>query len=153
MPAAANAASAFVRSRTAASTAWRVANGTMKKFEPQFTSCGACGPPIAEALEGILPRLVFCDPEAATLAVELYPDAVPLWDHFHEAGPASFPASTCRALGRALGTFHAAFRSPDADALGLGWLPRGIPWALSAHQPGPELLGDARPGFWVLPTA
>ena len=39
MPAAANTASTFARSITAASTALRVGSGTMKKFEPQLTSC------------------------------------------------------------------------------------------------------------------
>jgi hypothetical protein len=49
MPAALNTASIFARSRTAASTAFRVVSGTMKKVEPEYTSCAGARLSIAAA--------------------------------------------------------------------------------------------------------
>jgi hypothetical protein len=107
---------------------------------------GLChGGPLGGRLAGIVPRLAYCDPEGAILALELYADAVPLWEHYGSADPSAFPVATARALGRALGTVHAAFRAIGPDDPALAWMPRAVPWILSAHKPGPEVLASISP--------
>jgi hypothetical protein len=114
------------------------------RIEAAFYSLCAVEP-FAGSLAGILPRLAFCDPGEAVLAVELYPDARPLWEDFRASDPPAIPAATCRAFGRALGTLHATFRRVDPGDPALAWFPRVVPWALSIHRPAPEMLADITP--------
>src|SRR5207249_4500950 len=93
------------------------------------------------ALAEILPRLAVCDRTGAVLALELYPDARPLAAYLAAYDPRRFPHGALRALGRALGTVHRAFRRPGpGDHPRLGWLDDQIPWVMLVHKPGPELL-------------
>jgi hypothetical protein len=101
--------------------------------------------PFGEPMSGIMPRMVFRDVERSMLALELCRDSETLWDHYMASGPSVFPVATARALGRALGTFHATFGRIGIDDPELAWLPRGLPWVLAAHKPGPELLSIISP--------
>ena len=97
--------------------------------------------PGAAPMRDILPRLAYCEPREPLLALELYADAQPLWMAMAADPTHSPPRKAARALGRALGTFHRVFRTPDGslDAK-LGWMPRSVPWVMMVHKPGPEML-------------
>jgi hypothetical protein len=102
--------------------------------------------PAAAGMAAVIPRLLFCDPDQAVLAVELFDAAMPLWHHFwtHDDGP--FPVGIASALGRALATVHRLFRLPGlGEDPRLSWLGRQSPWVMRVHKPSPELLATLSP--------
>jgi Ser/Thr protein kinase RdoA (MazF antagonist) len=93
--------------------------------------------PSFSVLAEFLPRLIDYDDKNVVLVFKLVPDAHPL-------GPLDLTSESSgagRALGRALGTIHRAFRplQKTRDPR-LSWLSRQIPGALVAHKPEPGLL-------------
>ncbi|HKI02260.1 MAG TPA: phosphotransferase [Thermoanaerobaculia bacterium] len=97
-------------------------------------------PALGEVRE-IVPRLVHFDPQGPLLAFELLERPANLWEHYSASQAAAFPVETARAVGRALGTVHRALQPLlAANDPRLGFLPRGMPWVLRVHKPGPELL-------------
>ena len=99
-------------------------------------------PALAEIRE-IVPRLLHFDPNGPLLAFELLTAPANLWAHYTAFPAAQFPVETARTLGRALGTVHQTFRPLlAADDPRLRFLPRGAPWVLRVHKPGPELLAS-----------
>ena len=97
--------------------------------------------PAAAAVAEFVPLLCHHDPAGPALVFELLVGAENLW-HTYSARPASeFPVEIPRALGRAVGTVHAAFGSPPlADHPFVTALSAAPPWVLSVHQPTSELL-------------
>jgi hypothetical protein len=117
---------------------------TLRSEAAFYAFCGE-EPAVAE-MAAVIPRLLFCDPDQAVLAVELYEDATPLWQHFWNHDGQPFPVGVVRALGRALATFHRVFRLPGpGDDRRLSWLGRQAPWVMLVHKPGPELLATLSP--------
>ena len=98
--------------------------------------------PAAAAVAEFVPRLRRHDPAGPLLVFELLVGTENLWQSYSARPASEFPLDITRALGRAVGTVHAAFRSPSlADHPFVTALPSAPPWVLSLHQPTSELLG------------
>ena len=94
----------------------------------------------------ILPRLAYCEPKDAILAVELYADSQPLWSYLMAQEAPQLPREAHRSLGRALGVFHRVFRLPwPEDRTSLAWLADMLPWVMLVHKPSPEMLATLSP--------
>lgn len=99
--------------------------------------------PALNEVREVVPRLLHFDPQGPLLAFELLEKPANLWEHYGAAEAAQFPVATARELGRCLGTVHRVLRPlAAADDPGLRFLPRGMPWVLRVHKPGPELLSS-----------
>lgn len=102
--------------------------------------------PALGELAAVLPRLAYCDVENAVLAIELIPESFPLWSQDPADQARGIPVEDGRDLGRALGTVHRLFRVTGlARDARLDWLSHALPWILTLHQPGPELLSRISP--------
>ncbi|HSG40640.1 MAG TPA: phosphotransferase [Thermoanaerobaculia bacterium] len=94
-------------------------------------------------IRGIVPRLLYFDPQGPLLAFELLEKPANLWDHYSASEAQRFPVATARAAGRSLGTVHHVLRPfAGTDDPRLGFLAQGTPWVLRVHKPGPELLSS-----------
>jgi Phosphotransferase enzyme family len=102
--------------------------------------------PWAATMKSIVPSLAYSDPHRALLALELVPEAVPLWSSFRNSEPDVFPNELSWAVGCALGTVHQVFdRSGPALHSDLAWLGREVPWVMMVHEPSPGLLTSLSP--------
>jgi hypothetical protein len=102
--------------------------------------------PAVAAMAGVLPRLAFFDADRFLVALELLPAATPLWPWFWDRGPGAFPFETGRQAGRTLGVVHQTFRDPALLAApALAGLSSTVPWVMTVHKPGPELLATISP--------
>lgn len=102
--------------------------------------------PAVEALQEVLPRMSYFDPDQSLIALELLPDALALWSYYSQFDAANFPVQAAGVVGRALGIAHRTLRVPGApDDARLAWLRRDVPWILRVHKPGPELLAGISP--------
>jgi aminoglycoside phosphotransferase (APT) family kinase protein len=98
--------------------------------------------PAASAVTVFVPRLHRHEPSGPLLVFELLAGTQNLWNSYSARPALEFPVEIARALGRAVGTVHAAFGSPPlADHPFVTALPATPPWVLSVHQPTSELLG------------
>jgi hypothetical protein len=122
-----------------------VASLATLRTEAAFYRFCAVEPAVAEVWE-VIPRLADHDPERAVLVLELVRGAVPLASIVvAPTGPGELVRAG-QALGHALGTLHRVFRGVDLErGPRLGWLHRDVPWALTAHQPEPDLLASLSP--------
>jgi hypothetical protein len=98
--------------------------------------------PVARAI----PRLVAAEDRESILVFEAIPDAITLRQYFEPGGSRRRTGEAAAALGHVLGDFHRALPTEGrGDDPRLGWLPRGLPWALSIHRPRPSLLATLGP--------
>lgn len=97
--------------------------------------------PALSEIREIVPRLLYFDPQGPLLAFELLEKPANLWEHYSAWQAPQFPVGTARAVGTALGTVHRVLRPlAAAEDPQLRFLPRGTPWVLRVHKPGPEFL-------------
>ena len=98
--------------------------------------------PAAAMVGEFVPRLRRHDLGGPLLVFDLLVGTENLWNGYSAHPPTEFPVDLSRALGRAVGTVHAAFcSSPLADHPFVTALPSATPWILSLHQPTSELVG------------
>nr|NLR88817.1 aminoglycoside phosphotransferase family protein [Rhizobium sp. P28RR-XV] len=97
----------------------------------------------------ILPRFVRFDEDRSVLVLELLSEAMPLWQHY--LAQTDIPRRPTVDLGRALGSWHAAFRlrSPLSDN-SLKWLPTHLPQILRIHRPSIDWLADISAGGYEI---
>jgi len=93
-----------------------------------------------------IPRLVHYSPEQALLAVELIPNAMTLWSYLELQSDHGLGVVAGRALGRALGSLHRSLAQSNViQEPRIEWLESGLPWAMTAHRPGPGMLASLSP--------
>jgi hypothetical protein len=96
-----------------------------------------------EAVRPLVPALEGVDDAAGAIFIELIGDGVPLSAYRPRFAEAALLGRLGAAIGRAIGTYHRAFRSlvgtPSRDC---GRLAQQPPWVLWVHRPGPEILSE-----------
>ena len=102
--------------------------------------------PMATPMARILPRLVYFDAEEYVLILDLLQNALPLWQFYNSHGADNFPFGISRELGRTLGVLHKTFRlQTSLRDPHLPWSHSSVPWILSVHKPGPDMLAILSP--------
>jgi Ser/Thr protein kinase RdoA (MazF antagonist) len=101
------------------------------------------------SIQDMLPRFVHFDPDRSVLVLEFLSEAVPLWQH--HLAQTDLPRQPAVDLGRALGSWHAAFRlrNPLSDNA-LKWLPNHRPQILRIHRPSIDWLADISAGGYQI---
>lgn len=86
-------------------------------------------------------HLIESEDSEAILVFELISDSITLQTQFESRARKDITLGAANILGRALGTVHRVFRSPDREPqVRLAWLPRNLPWVLRIHRPVPAIL-------------
>ena len=102
--------------------------------------------PRAAPLLGLIPRLFQFDPEQAILVTELLQASVTLREYYASLGTDRFPNDVSERIGCALATLHRTCRIAElGDSPVLGRLASFVPWILTVHKPGPEMLANLSP--------
>ncbi len=93
-----------------------------------------------------IPRLLDVEGAEDVLLFDLIAGSLSLRDCWKAPESRELAATSCRALGQALGRFHGVFRPMHLEREArLAWLADSLPWVFGISRPGPGMLADLSP--------